>query len=371
MDKGPFVFADKTRGSATHCTELKPGAGTKVCGEGWVCEAQVLSEAVAVNVRAAKNKELMRIQQEQALALAMEKQKYSTLLAQITKSKMRKVQANLIEQASRVLKSITPAEGSFMNHVELKKKMKWKKVTSVSAGDSIIPCEASDDCPCNAPHAVEGEVLEITGGHIDAALEGIAPAGVAVDEWLFKQMVKSAMAAPEGCVWKSGGKFLLTNEERNQSANAIVNLLERDPNSMAGLAVRQLVNYTEREWKARVTAVQLNFHPNQKSSHKNHRDIYGAGQKGGINCTCSFMKCIGTVCYSLGSSRQILCETITDTRSKYSACGDGCTGCKTYKYMHSGSAMFFNGKWNNNHTHGVPPTDVPAGPRISIALLLA
>ncbi|CAE7175910.1 unnamed protein product, partial [Symbiodinium pilosum] len=115
--------------------------------------------------------------------------------------------------------------------------------------------------------------------------------------------------------------------------------------------IRALVSHTEQEYGYRVTAIQLNFHPNHKSSHKQHRDIYGAGQKGGINCTCSFMKCTGTVCYSVGSSRQVLCETITDSRSKYETCGEECTGRKSYKWMHSGSAMHFNAPWNNNHTH--------------------
>merc|ERR1719265_506722 len=131
--------------------------------------------------------------------------------------------------------------------------------------------------------------------------------------------------------------FILSSEERNQSANAIINLLERDdPNSDASKGIRALVTYTEKEYKCIVTAVQLNFHPNEKSSHKQHRDIYGAGQKGGINCTCSFMKCQGTVCFSLGSSRRVLCETMQDSRSKYNSCGDTCEGRKVLRYMHSG-----------------------------------
>ena len=35
------------------------------------------------------------------------------------------------------------------------------------------------------------------------------------------------------------------------------------------------------------------------SAVRQHRDIYGAGQKGGINCTCSFMKCTGTVAWQV------------------------------------------------------------------------
>jgi hypothetical protein len=376
-DKGAYILEPgRTRGTALHCSDLKASNGTSVEGEGWVVRGEVVAEqTIAVDVRAAKKKELTRVQQERALLSAMEKQKYSSLLAQITKSKMRKVHADVINKAQQVLKSIERTEGTFLTHAYLKKKMKWKLVTT-PADDSVVqvPCEASDDCPCNQPHAQDGEELTFTYGGVDAALSEAGLVGADrgnADEWLFKQLVKAAMAAPEGCVWKSGGKFILSNEERNQSANAIVALLERDPDCKGGAGIRALVDYTEREYNARVTAVQLNFHPNEKSSHKQHRDIYGAGQKGGINCTCSFMKCIGTVCYSLGSSRQILTETMTDERSKYEACGESCTGCKTYTYLHSGCNMFFNGKWNRNHTHGVPSTSEPSGPRISIALLLA
>jgi hypothetical protein len=373
-DKGAYILEPgRLRGSALHCSELKAAAGTAVDGEGWVVRGEVVAEqAIAVELRAAKKKELTRVQQERALVSAMENQKYSHLLAQITKSKMRKVHADVIDKAQQLLKSIGPSDGTFLTHSFLKKKMKWKLVTTPD-DDSVVqvPCEASDDCPCNQPNAQEGEVLTITYGGVDEALSQAGLVESNADEWLFKQLVKAAQSAPEGCVWKSGGKFILSNEERNQSANAIVALLERDPDSKGGAGIRAIVDYTEREYNARVTAVQLNFHPNEKSSHKQHRDIYGAGQKGGINCTCSFMKAIGTVCYSLGSSRQILTESITDERSKYDACCDSCTACKTYTWLHSGSAMYFNGKWNRNHTHGIPPCDQPSGPRISIALLLA
>jgi len=121
-----------------------------------------------------------------------------------------------------------------------------------------------------------------------------------------------------------------------------------------------------------VTAVQVNLHPDGKSHHKQHRDIYGAGQKGGINCTCSFMKCSGTVCYAIGSTRGVLINTLTDSRSRYEACGEECQGRKQMHAMKSGSAMYFNTGFNNSHMHGVPPCEDPAsvGPRISIALLL-
>merc|ERR1719453_2599788 len=267
---------------------------------------------------------------------------------------MRKVHADVIDKAQQLLKSMSMNEGTFLTHGFLKKKMKWKlKSTPADDSVSVVPCEASDDCMCNQPNAQEGEVLTVTYGGIDEALSQAGLVESNADEWLFKQLVRAAQAAPEGCVWKSGGKFILSNEERNQSANAIAALLDRDPDCKAGVGIRALVDYTEREYNARVTAVQLNFHPNEKSSHKQHRDIYGAGQKGGLNCTCSFMKCTGTVCYSVGSSRRVLCETISDKRSRYEACGEDCQGQKDYRAMHSGSAMVFNDGWNKNHTHGV------------------
>jgi len=329
---------------------------------------------MTIVIRRAKKKELTRLAQQQALLDAMEKKRYSSLLAQITRSRMRKVDTTLIDQAGRLLRTLKLPEGSFLTHQELGKLMKWKRVTSPHDGteDNVEPCAASGSCPCNAGFAQEGELCDVYSGTVQEALDNVAPTHIPADKWLFQALVRAAVAAPEGCVWKAGGKFLLTNEERNQSPTAIVTLLERDSQeSDAAKGIRALVAHTEREYNFRVTAIQLNFHPNNKSSHKQHRDIYGAGQKGGINCTCSFMKCTGTVCYSLGSSRQILCETIADKRSHYEACGEECTGCKTFRWMHSGSAMYFNDPWNNNNTHGVPKMEEECGPRISVALLCA
>jgi hypothetical protein len=329
---------------------------------------------MVVTLRRAKKKELSRLAQKQALVDAMGKKKYSTLIAQITRSRMRKVETVLIDQACRLLKSIRPPEGTFLTHRELGNLMKWKRVTCPhGATDSNTePCAASENCPCNAGSAEPGETCDVTNGVVQEALEGIVPEGVSADKWLFQGLVRAAIAAPEGCVWKSGGKFILTNEERNQSIHGIVSILERDTaNSVAGTAIRALVAHTEKEYGFRVSAVQLNFHPSNKSFHKQHRDIYGAGQKGGLNCTCKFTRAVGTVCYSIGSSRQVKCETITDTKSKYEACSEGCTGAKTTKWMHSGSAMYFNAPWNNNHTHGIPPFEEACGPRISVALLCA
>jgi len=367
---------ERQRTVFVHAGELSAGSGTTVKGEGVAVEVTVSIGAhadLAVTIRKAKKKELTRMQQQRSLQSAMEDKKYSTLLAQITKSKMRKVEAAIIEQANQVLKAIKQADGSFLKHDDIKKMMKWKRVTGQVTPAFVTECCPTEGCLCNSGSAQSGEICNVMDGAVENAL---ASCGVKdqADKWLFKALVKAAENAPEGCLWKSGGKFLLTNEERNQSPTAIVNLLDRASaggETDAGRGIRALVEHTEKEFGYRVTAVQLNFHPNEKSSHKQHRDIYGAGQKGGINCTCSFMKCTGTVCYSLGSSRKILTETIADTRSKYEACGDECQGAKTYRWMHSGSMMFFNAPWNNNHTHGVPKAEEQCGPRISIALLCA
>jgi len=373
-----FVAAEgRSRSVVAHADGLELGSGMDAKGDGIVIEARIgpgHRALMHVAVRRAKRKELARLAQEQSLIAAMESKKYSSLIAQIARARMRKVETALIDQAGRLLKTIQLPDNQFLSHKELGKLMKWKRVTCPSGGsaDDVVPCSAASDCPCNAGEAQPGEVCDVTPSMVARALEGVAPGDQPADRWLFKALVRAAMLAPEGCVWKSGGKFLLTNEERNQSPTAIVSVLEREsPNSDAGRGVRALVDFTEQEYRFRVTAIQLNFHPNNKSSHKQHRDIYGAGQKGGINCTCSFMKCTGTVCFSLGSSRQILTETIVDGRSKYEPCGEDCEGCKTYRWMHSGSAMYFNAPWNGNHTHGVPPLEEACGPRISVALLCA
>eukprot|EP00930_Biecheleria_cincta_P089400 TRINITY_DN7869_c0_g3_i2.p1 TRINITY_DN7869_c0_g3~~TRINITY_DN7869_c0_g3_i2.p1 ORF type:complete len:540 (-),score=99.42 TRINITY_DN7869_c0_g3_i2:207-1826(-) len=251
--------------------QLELGSGMGARGEGTAVDVTIsdgYNATMTVVIRRAKKKELTKLAQEQALVSAMERGRYSSLLAQISRSKMRKVPAALIEQANRLLKSIQPADGTFLTHNELSKLMRWKRVTCPAGGteDRVETCSGSEDCPCNAGQAQAGETCDVLGGSVHEALDGVAPSEVPADMWLFKALVKAALTAPEGCVWKSGGKFLLSNEERNQSPTAIVNVLERDnQESDAGKGIRALVAYTEREYGFRVTAIQLNFHPNQKS----------------------------------------------------------------------------------------------------------
>jgi len=119
-----------------------------------------------------------------------------------------------------------------------------------------------------------------------------------------------------------------------------------------------------------VTAVQINFHPNGSTFHDQHRDIYSGKQRAGPNCTCSFRECVGTVCYSLGSSRMCQLDTMTDDTSSLKACGESCSGRREMRWLHSGEAMYFNAPWNQNHMHGIPKMENYSGPRISIAFLL-
>lgn len=50
--------------------------------------------------------------------------------------------------------------------------------------------------------------------------------------------------------------------------------------------------------------MEVNFHVDGSSFHDQHRDVYSAKQRAGPNCACSFRECVGTLCYSLGSSRR-------------------------------------------------------------------
>ena len=120
---GHFVAAElrqKTRQMGAQ--GLAQGAGLQAVGEGTVAEMAVATEGLEVllkvTLRRARRKEVTKMAQEQALRAAMERGRYSSLLAQIARSKSRKVEAALIEEASRVLKGLQPKEGSFMTHKE-------------------------------------------------------------------------------------------------------------------------------------------------------------------------------------------------------------------------------------------------------------
>jgi hypothetical protein len=126
-----------------------------------------------------------------------------------------------------------------------------------------------------------------------------------------------------------------------------------------------------------VAAVQSNVHIDASSSHTNHRDVYGTWQKErvGSNCTWSFSTAAETACFCLGSSRRARLRTETDKHSSRVKCCDGCTGAWRKPWLHSGTLLYFNSVFNDDHTHGLYPHDTAAdgeaGPRISVALLCA
>jgi len=228
-------------------------------------------------------------------------------------------------------------------------------------------CTACENCPCNISKN-PGEVLEVVEGDVQNILKAFGENG---DQKLFDGLVDAALAAEEGCIWKAGGKFIFTEFNRNQSAAALERFLMNLGKHECAKMLMELHKHTERRYAGYVSAIQINFHPQHGSYHDQHRDIYSIKQSAGPNCTCQFQECVGTVCYSLGSSRVCLLETMTDDMSSIKACGDDCSGRKEYTWLHSGTSMFFNGDWNNNHTHGIPPSEEKCGPRLSIALLLA
>ena len=125
---GHFVAAELRQKTRQMGAEgLAQGQGLQAVGEGTVVDMAVeglpgLEPQLLVTIRRAKRKELTKMAQEQALRAAIERGRYSSLLAQIARSKSRKVEAALIDEASRVLKGLQPKEGSFMTHKEPKER---------------------------------------------------------------------------------------------------------------------------------------------------------------------------------------------------------------------------------------------------------
>ena len=68
--------------------------------------------------------------------------------------------------------------------------------------------------------------------------------------------------------------------------------------------------------------------------------LYGI-EATGPNCTCSFRECVGTVCFSLGSSRVCKMETLIDEFSHLKPCVEGeCEARTETVWLHSGSSMY-------------------------------
>lgn len=326
---------------------------------------------LSITLRKQTLMELPRCLQAQALREAMEGQDFDTLRAQLTKARMASVDAVQLaagETRLKELKQLGLHVGEGCDKATVRSTMNWLLVTSkVGTPNVNKECSICHDCPCNVDRN-PGETLEIVENDVQSILKGF---GDNSDKLLFNALVESALAAEEGCIWKAGGKYLFTVFNRNQSAVALERFLMTLGQQDCAKMMMELHQYTERRYNGYVSAIQINFHPNHGSFHDQHRDVYSIKQSVGPNCTCKFEECVGTVCYSLGSSRLCLCETMTDEMSSIDKCSENCTGRKEYAWLHSGTSMYFDEAWNNNHTHGIPPCDENSGPRISIAFLLA
>jgi hypothetical protein len=306
--------------------------------------------------------------------LEAEKEKdYDTLLAQISKARSAGVEQVHIERCDNLLKSLRK-QGLHINQncdkETLKDMFQWtRKTGDLKAGEKDFPCSACSACPCNT-HSNPAEILEF----IPAAVQNcLAEFGAQSDKELFEDLVDAALGVTEGSVWKSGGKYIFSAFDRNQSLVALTRMMQNFNKHRCATMLLKLAQYSESKYEGFVTAVQVNFHPNGESYHDQHRDIYSGKQRAGPNCTCSFRECVGTVCYSLGSSRECQLDTVTDDLSGIQPCGPACVGRQQRHWLHSGEAMYFNDEWNQRHLHGIPQTEGPpsaVGPRISIAFLL-
>lgn len=352
-----------------HQNAAKPTSGKAADLEVHAAKSIDNAPQLKVSVRDATEMELKRCLQGQALHDAQEDGDYDTLLAQVTKAKQAGVDREQIEQAEDRLQGMRKL-GKHVNDgcdkETLKSLMQWEKVTRCSDALTTEACKVPG-CPCN--QEMRGEVLLVVPNAVQNCLKDFGPEG---DKELFEELAGSALAVEEGSVWKAGGKLIFSAFDRNQSVQALTRMLSNAGRTRCVKFLLQMVKHSEAEYGGYVTAIQVNFHPNGESFHAQHRDIYSAKQRAGPSCTCTFKKCVGTVCYTVGSSRQCLLETMTDMFSAIKPCGDQCTGRRERCWLHSGDGMYFNEAWNANHTHGIPAIENghEIGPRISIAFLL-
>merc|ERR1719271_1651671 len=180
-------------------------------------------------------------------------------------------------------------------------------------------CACPEDCPTTT-HFAPAEVLEFQHNAVQDILKGYENATPGKEDMdLYNELVESALAVPEGCVWRAGGKLILSAFDRNQSVTALTRTLQSHHRQRCANMIMKLVNFTEKKYGAFVTAIQVNFHPYEDSFHMQHRDIYSAKQRGGPNCTCSFRACVGTACYTVGAARTVLTEMMTDEFSPVNA----------------------------------------------------
>jgi len=302
---------------------------------------------------------------------------YQRLHGQIAKARQSGVDASDINRAQAVLKTLKP---DTLDKDEITSLMAWDKVSRFDLPVEEELCQASAGCGSNEA-AAAGEEIEFRNNALVEALTGADclkgvedPTAEELGKGLFESIVQAALSFPEGSVWKAGGKFILSHPDRNQSPAALLLLLTKHGKAEAAELISRLIQWTEKDKKCVVTACQLNLHANEESFHAQHRDIFSVAQKekAGRDCTCSFTTCIGTMCFSIGSSRQMQLSTMVDSMSEFEPCCEACTGHKERRFFQNGEAMWFNDVWNKSHTHGVPMAKhLPCGPRISIAMLCA
>eukprot|EP00933_Yihiella_yeosuensis_P004412 TRINITY_DN10877_c0_g1_i1.p1 TRINITY_DN10877_c0_g1~~TRINITY_DN10877_c0_g1_i1.p1 ORF type:complete len:520 (-),score=83.80 TRINITY_DN10877_c0_g1_i1:1756-3315(-) len=340
--------------------------------EGKAADVELSGIDLSIQVRCMSAMELKRTLQLQALQEAAEGEDYDSLRAQVTKARMASVEMDHIAKGEARLKELQ-SKGLHVNEGcdkdTLRELMSASRVTSkVGAPNVNKPCTVSPDCPCNV-EVNPGEVLEFIEDDVQNCLQ--KDFGSDADKDLYQGLVEAALAVEEGCVWKAGGKLIFSEFNRNQSVIALTRMLVKYGKQRTADMIQKLVVYTESRFGGFVTAIQVNFHPHPGTYHDQHRDIYSQKQSAGPNCTCQFQECSGTICYSLGSSRLVQMDTMTDDLSSIRCCSDNCEGRRELRWLHSGASMYFNGDWNNNHTHGIPPSEEECGPRMSLAFLLA
>ena len=69
-------------------------------------------------------------------------------------------------------------------------------------------------------HGSVGATLEASA--LKEVLQGAEP-----DQWLFDRLVKAAASAPANCLWRAGGKLIMSNPDRNQVRNSEQSVSER------------------------------------------------------------------------------------------------------------------------------------------------
>eukprot|EP00930_Biecheleria_cincta_P031985 TRINITY_DN22192_c0_g1_i1.p1 TRINITY_DN22192_c0_g1~~TRINITY_DN22192_c0_g1_i1.p1 ORF type:complete len:556 (+),score=69.96 TRINITY_DN22192_c0_g1_i1:136-1803(+) len=351
--------------------EEKPTEGKAADIEVDRCRHTEKPHVIRVSVRQASENELKRCLHHQALREAQEDRDYDMLHAQVTKARQAGVDLHHIEAAEETLRELRKLKLHISPGCEketLQSQLVWKNISRLDGKIVNERCQVSAECPCNVEENA-GEVLSIVPNAVQSCLQSFGQDG---DRILFEELASSALAVEEGSVWKAGGKFVFSAFDRNQSVTALTRMLHGAGRARCAQMILQMVKHSEAQYGGYVTAIQINFHPHGGTYHAQHRDIYSAKQRAGPSCTCSFKKAVGTVCYSVGSSRVCLLETCTDTFSAVKPCSDGCQGRRERRWLHSGDAMYFNEAWNANHTHGIPQIEDghSHGPRISVAFLL-